>query len=82
MNQKNKEIYECVIGRWQFRWTQCGTGLGRNQQVSVSLRQRNPRNAPHTSRTAFHLMALNRMNFAGIGRDQLKPYKTLSFKLI
>ncbi|NJL38581.1 MAG: NAD(P)/FAD-dependent oxidoreductase [Leptolyngbyaceae cyanobacterium SM1_4_3] len=79
MINQNKEIYECVIVGGGSAGLSAALLLGRSRRVLVCDKG-NPRNAPaHESHSFFTRDGISPHELLSIGRDQLKPYKTLNF---
>ncbi|WP_206758370.1 NAD(P)/FAD-dependent oxidoreductase [Nostoc linckia] len=82
MNQ-NKEIYECVIVGGGSAGLSAALLLGRSRRRVLVCDKGNPRNAPaHESHSFFTRDGISPHELLSIGRDQLKPYKSVEFQAI
>lgn len=82
MNQ-NKEIYECVIVGGGSAGLSAALVLGRSRRRVLVCDKGNPRNAPaHESHSFFTSDGISPHELLSIGRDQLKPYKSVEFQAI
>ena len=79
----NKNIYECIIVGGGSAGLSAALTLGRARRRVIVCDQGNPRNAPaHESHSFFTRDGTNPLELLKIGREQLKPYKTVEFQAI
>lgn len=79
MNE-NKEIYDCVIVGGGTAGLSAALTLGRARRRVLVCDRGNPRNAPASeAHTFFTRDGTNPLELLKIGREQLKPYKTVEF---
>lgn len=82
MNQ-NQEIYDCVIVGGGSAGLSAALLLGRSHRRVLVCDKGNPRNAPaHESHSFFTRDGISPHELLSIGRDQLKPYKSVEFQAI
>ncbi|WP_226889742.1 FAD-dependent oxidoreductase [Nostoc sp. MG11] len=82
MNQ-NKEIYDCVIVGGGCAGLSAALLLGRGRRRVLVCDKGNPRNAwAHESHSFFTRDGISPHELLSIGRDQLKPYKSVEFQAI
>lgn len=81
MNEK-KEIYDCVIVGGGIAGLSAALTLGRARRRILVCDRGNPRNAPATeAHTFFTRDGTPPLELLKIGREQLKPYKTVEFQI-
>ncbi len=82
MNEK-KEIYDCVIVGGGCAGLSVALTLGRARRRVLICDKGNPRNAPSREAHSFFTRdGTNPLELLKIGREQLKPYKTVEFQSI
>jgi thioredoxin reductase len=82
MNEK-KEIYDCVIVGGGSAGLSAALTLGRARRKVLVCDRGNPRNAPAAEAHSFFTRdGTNPLELLKIGREQLKPYKTVEFQSI
>ncbi|WGV25838.1 NAD(P)/FAD-dependent oxidoreductase [Halotia branconii] len=82
MNQ-NKEIYDCVIVGGGCAGLSAALLLGRGRRRVLVCDKGNPRNASaHESHSFFTRDGISPHELLNIGRNQLKPYKSVEFQTI
>ncbi len=82
MNE-NKKTYDCVIVGGGSAGLSAALALGRARRRVLVCDKGNPRNAPaHESHSFFTRDGTNPLELLKIGREQLKPYKTVKFQAI
>jgi thioredoxin reductase len=80
---ENKYIYDCIIVGGGSAGLSAALMLGRARRRVLVCDQGNPRNAPaHESHSFFTRDGTPPLELLGIGREQLKPYKTVEFQSI
>jgi len=82
MNE-NKNFYDCVIIGGGSAGLSAALTLGRACRQVLVCDWGNPRNAPaREAHNFFTRDGTNPLELLEIGREQLKPYKTVEFQLI
>ncbi len=82
MNNK-KDVYDCIIVGGGAAGLSAALALGRARRRVLVCDRGNPRNAPaHESHNFFTRDGTNPLELLKIGREQLKPYKTVEFQSI
>lgn len=82
MNEK-KDVYDCVIVGGGSAGLSAALTLGRAQRRVLVCDRGNPRNAPAAeAHTFFTRDGVSPLELLKIGREQLKPYKTVEFQSI
>lgn len=82
MNE-NKEIYDCIIVGGGAAGLSAALVLGRARRKVLVCDRGNPRNAPaHESHGFFTRDGTNPLELLNIGREQLKPYRSVEFQTI
>lgn len=82
MNEK-KNIYDCVIVGGGSAGLSAALLFGRSRRQVLVCDKGNPRNAPaHESHSFLTRDGINPLELLKIGREQLKPYKTVEFKTV
>lgn len=82
MNQ-NQEIYDCVIVGGGSAGLSAALLLGRSRLRVLVCDKGSPRNASaHESHSFFTRDGISPHELLNIGRDQLKPYKSVEFQAI
>jgi len=81
--KENKDIYDCIIVGGGSAGLSAALMLGRARRRVLVCDQGNPRNAPaHESHSFFTRDGTSPLELLRIGREQLKPYKTVEFQSI
>lgn len=79
----NKNIYDCVIVGGGPAGLSAALTLGRARRKVLVCDKGNPRNAPaHEAHSFFTRDGTNPLELLRIGREQLKPYKTVEFQAV
>lgn len=82
MNEK-KDVYDCIIVGGGSAGLSAALTLGRARRRVLVCDKGKPRNAPaHESHSFFTRDGTNPLELLKIGRDQLKPYKTIELQSI
>jgi thioredoxin reductase len=83
MMNENKAIYDCVIVGGGSAGLSAALLLGRSRRRVLVCDKGNPRNASaHESHSFFTRDGISPHELLNIGRDQLKPYKSVEFRAI
>lgn len=80
---QNQEIYDCVIVGGGSAGLSEALLLGKGRRRLLVCDKGNPRNASaHESHSFFTRDGISPHELLNIGRDQLKPYKSIKFQAI
>ena len=80
---KKRNIYDCIIVGGGAAGLSAAITLGRARRQVLVCDKGNPRNAPaHEAHGFFTRDRTNPLELLKIGREQLKPYKTIEFQSI
>jgi thioredoxin reductase len=79
----NKNIYDCIIVGGGSAGLSAALTLGRARRKVLVCDKGNPRNTPaHKAHSFFTRDGTNPLELLRIGREQLKPYKTVEFQAV
>lgn len=82
MNEKN-DIYDCIVVGAGSAGLSAALTLGRARRRVFICDKGNPRNAPAAHSHGFFTRdGTNPLELLEIGREQLKPYKTIEFQSV